>query len=212
VHPGAKQKLEHVLWLGGSPCSGKSSIARLLAHEYKLATYHCDDALEQHRPRITPAKQPMLTKWTASTWEKRWMQPLDALVAEAIACYQEHFQLVVEDLLQLPRSAPMLVEGTCLLPNLVAKLLSRPERALWEVPTEAFQRMHYPNRGPWVQEILGQCEDPARARQNWMERDVQLARWVIREAELLGLPVLTVDGQRTIAENATIVAGHFGLG
>jgi hypothetical protein len=44
-----------------------------------------------------------------------------------------------------------------------------------------------------------------------MERADQFTRWVAGEAELLGLPVLTVDGQRTIAENAERVAGHFGL-
>jgi hypothetical protein len=44
-----------------------------------------------------------------------------------------------------------------------------------------------------------------------MDRDVHFARWVVKTANELGLPVLKVDGQRSIAENAAAVTAHFGL-
>ena len=61
----------------------------------------------------------------------------------------------------------------------------------------------------WVQDILCQCEKPEQAFRNWMDRDVAFARWVARSATRLGLKLLEVDGKRTIAENARIVAQHF---
>lgn len=42
-----------------------------------------------------------------------------------------------------------------------------------------------------------------------MDRDVAFARWVARSAAELGLKLIEVDGKRTIAENAHIVAQHF---
>ena len=203
--------LAHILWMGGSPCSGKSSIARILADRHTLRTYHCDEAFGEHQKRITRDKHPTLYKWTTTTWNELWMQPVDVLLVEAIACYQEHFEMIIDDLLALPRSERVLVEGTPLLPNRVRAMLSDPSQAIWIVPTEEFLRERYPRRASWVQAILDQCKDPQRALQNWMDRDVRFADWVTRKARGLGLKLITVDGKHTIAENAERVAGHFGL-
>lgn len=205
------QRLAHVLWMGGSPCSGKSSIAQHLAGKYGLRTYHCDEAFTEHQPRITAHEQPMLYKWTHTAWTELWMQPLKVLVDEAITCYQEHFQMVVKDLLSLPHSDPILVEGTCLLPGSVSPLLSSKEQAIWIVPTEAFQKAHYRERGDWVDAILSECADPEQAFHNWMDRDAEFARWVLRETTELGLRTVQVDGARTIAESARLVAGFLRL-
>jgi 2-phosphoglycerate kinase len=206
-----KKSLTHILWMGGSPCSGKTSVARILTGEYGLRSYHCDEAFAEHQQRITPGRQPMLTKWTRTAWNELWMQTPKILVAEAIACYQEHFQLVVTDLLSLPQPEPMLVEGTCLLPGSVHTVLSSRSAAVWMVPTERFQKAHYAGRGPWVQAILNECAKPEQAYQNWMGRDVAFARWVTSTADELGLRTVPIDGSRTIAENARLVADHFGL-
>jgi 2-phosphoglycerate kinase len=205
------EALAHVLWMGGSPCSGKSSIAALLAERYGLRTYHVDEAYQEHRQCLDPARHPCMHKWTTTPWDELWMQPAEVLLSEAIACYGEHFQLVLEDLLALPKSDPLLVEGTALLPDRVADLLLDQHRALWVVPTEAFQREHYPQRGAWVGSILSQCRDPEGALQNWMDRDVAFAKWVTRRARALGLNLLEVNGRRSIAENAARVAEYFQL-
>jgi 2-phosphoglycerate kinase len=206
-----KEALAHVLWMGGSPCSGKSSIATILAERYGLRTYHVDEAYQEHRQCLDPARHPCMHKWTTTPWDELWMQPAEVLLSEAITCYGEHFQLVLEDLLALPQADPLLVEGTALLPDRVASLLLDHHQALWVVPTEAFQREHYPRRGAWVGSILSQCQDPEGALQNWMDRDVAFAKWVTGRARALGLSLLEVDGQRTIAENAATVAGRFQL-
>jgi hypothetical protein len=208
---GLREELGHVLWLGGSPCSGKSSISRILAKSYGLRAYHCDEAFGEHQQRLSQALQPTLHKWTTTDWDDLWMQSPDVLLAEAIAAYREHFGLVVADLLALPRGAPMLAEGTCLLPNLVAEMLHTPHQAMWLVPTEAFQRRYYPQRGSWVQDIVTACRDPQQALENWMARDVAFARWVTDQTLQLGLKHIVVDGSLSIEENARLVAEHLDL-
>jgi 2-phosphoglycerate kinase len=182
-----------------------------LADQYKLRTYHCDEAFAEHRQQVTAGQQPLLHKWTHTAWDELWMQPHETLVAEAIACYQEHFQLVMKDLLALPHSEPILAEGTCLLPSSVDKVLSSKDRAIWIIPTEAFQKAHYRDRGAWVERILSECAQPEQAFRNWMDRDVAFATWVTKTASERGLRIVQVDGMRTIAENARIVAGLFSL-
>jgi hypothetical protein len=192
------------------PCAGKSSICEILASRFDLAIYRVDEAFDVHAQRLDPDLHPTLTKWLASSWNQRWMQPIDKLIQEAIACYQEHFTMVLEDILRMPQHKPLLVEGTALLPRQVIGVVAKRNRAIWVVPTADFQREHYSKR-KWVCDILAQCDDSEAAFNNWMMRDVEFAHWVAAEVNVLGLGLLQVDGRHTVEENAIRVANHFQL-
>jgi hypothetical protein len=206
-----REALSHVYWIGGSPCAGKSTIVELLSEPHPFYGYNCDQAFERHGERVTPEKQPTFHKVLHMTWDEIWMRPVDLLLADEITIYGEEFAMILQDLLALPRSPPILAEGAALLPHLVDDVLANPWQAIWVVPDEAFQRKQYPRRGAWVQEILSQCREPEQAFQNWMDRDVAFGHRVSAEAAARGLQILRVDGQHTIAENAEIVRAHFRL-
>ena len=195
--------------MGGSPCAGKSLISDLIASRFGLDVYHVDEAFDRHAQDFDPIRHPTLTKWVASSCNQRWMQPVDSLVRDAIGCYQEHFTIILEDVLSLPER-PLLVEGTALLPREVASVLSHRSHAIWVIPNADFQRAHYAER-EWAQGVLAQCSDPEAAFHNWMERDSRFAKWIEAEASELDLTLLKVDGNRSVEENAESVARHFQL-
>lgn len=203
--------LSHILWLGGSPCAGKSSISRLLAEAYGLVVYSVDDAFPAHVARLDPAHQPALTAWLRASWDERWMQPVDDLVAEATACYTEHWSLILGDVAAMSGAGPVLVEGTALLPGEVARLGVAPRRAVWMTPSAEFQYRYYAQR-EWMRDIVAQCSQPETAFANWMARDAQFARWVEEQARCLGYEVIVVDGVTPIEGMAQRVAQHFRLG
>jgi len=98
----AKGRLGHVFWLGGSPCAGKSSVSEVLARRFALDVYHVDEAFDRHARGLDPARQPALAAWCASSWEERWMRPPGDLLRNVIACYGEHFALILKDILTTP--------------------------------------------------------------------------------------------------------------
>lgn len=202
--------LAHLYWIGGSPCAGKSSISQWLAEHWGLEIYAVDSAFDRHIQHLDAHRHPALTRWCNATWDERWMQPADQLLREVIACYSEHFSLVLEDLYALTEQRPLLVEGSALLPRLVAEVAPDPQRMIWIVPTADFQRTYYAQR-PWIREILAECRQPEAAFANWMERDARFACWVITEAAGIGGTVLQVDGQQSLPDNARAVVNHFGL-
>ena len=206
-----KNQLAHILWMGGSPCSGKTSIADLLVDQYSLVVYHVDEMFDEYRWQVTQENQPNLYKWTHTPWNDLWMQSRERLLEEAVGCYGEQFEMIVRELNEKSSKERVLVEGSSLLPDRVAEILREREQGIWIVPTERFQRMRYRERGKWVEGILGKCEDPEGAYKNWMDRDVAFGLWVREQARELDLEVLEVSGQRTIERNADIVARHFGL-
>ena len=205
-----EDRLKRVFWLGGSPCAGKSSISEILVSRFDVDVYHVDEAFEIHRQGLNPAQHPTLTKWLESSWNQRWMQPVDCLVEDVISCYREHFDLVRQDILARPERKSLLVEGTALLPREVANIMPNRSHAIWIIPTADFQREHYSLR-EWARNIVEQCDDPKVAFQNWMERDIRFAEWIEAEVSTLDLQLLRIDGSRTIAENAEEVAAHFQL-
>ena len=203
------RKLAHVYWIGGSPCSGKSSIVSRLQEQANLVTYSCDEAFGRHAQAAERDTAPTLFKVTHMDWETLWMRPVETLFQDEVQVYREEWRLIVDDLLALPSDRPIVAEGAALMPGLVHGILSDPRQAIWVVPSETFQREIYPKRGDWVDEILSQCSQPEQALRNWMDRDVAFARHVSARSRALALAVLTVDGSRSIDENATIVAAQF---
>ncbi|HEV2661385.1 MAG TPA: hypothetical protein VGU68_12335 [Ktedonobacteraceae bacterium] len=205
-------QLAHVYWLGGSPCAGKSSIADNLAQAYGLRVYRCDDAFFMHEKIVTPELQPVFYSMVHMSSEELWIRrSIEQQFTEEVAFYYEEFALILADLLALPESPPILAEGAALLPACVSPLLLDPRRAMWVVPTKEFQLYHY-SRRQWSREVVSECSDPDQAFRNWMERDIRFAMFVSQEAIVRRLPVLIVDGQRSLAENIETVERHFQLG
>jgi len=198
------QQLGHVLRIGGTPCSGKTSIANRLAEIYRLQVYHCDEAFETHKLHMSATR-----KLLTISWDELWMQPLDTLVADVFAIYQEEFRLIIDDLLALPGWPPILAEGMALLPDLVAPMLASRDRAVWVIPTPDFQRERYPLRGAWVQDLLRQCANPEQAFRNWMNRDIASARIIAAATVARGLRMIEVDGQQPIASVAAMIEDQF---
>ncbi|MCB0026899.1 MAG: hypothetical protein KDE28_03265 [Anaerolineales bacterium] len=201
---------ERIYWLGGSPCSGKSSVAALLAEQYGLALYACDDHFPAHQAEATAAGQPTLHQLGQMSWDEIWLRPVPELVARVIAIYREEFPLLMADLQALVGDRSVLVEGDGLLPALLASLAIEPKHTFYLVPTPAFQKTMYAQR-PWVQGILDQCREPEQAFANWMARDVAYGRWLATEAANCGFPVRPVAGDLNIAATAAVVADAFQL-
>jgi 2-phosphoglycerate kinase len=199
----------NIYWIGGSPCSGKSSIADLLAKQYGWQVYHCDEAFDRHVQRADAVRHPWLSKVPHIVWDAFWMRSLEVQLRNVIEAYAEEFSMILDDLRALPADRPILVEGTALLPELLADIGVDGRRAIWLIPAPEFQRVQYPRRGAWVQAILEQCSQPQQALTNWMDRDIETGRHIQREAEARGLKVLTVDGVHSIEENTQMVMKYF---
>jgi hypothetical protein len=204
-----RQGLAHVLWLGGTPCSGKTSVAKLLAEQYAVQVYHYDRHERAHLARSSPEQHPFQVAESALTMDERWvLRPVEGMMQATLAAWRERFEMVVADLLALPRTPPVLAEGPGLLPGCVAPLLTSRRQAIWLVPTEAFKRATQPTRGGAP---ANQTSDHARAYDNLIALDLRLAAYVKERAVDLGLPVLDVDGTRSLAGTAVLVAEHFAL-
>jgi hypothetical protein len=139
--------------------------------------------------------------------EERWLrQPPDAMAALSLRLAHERFALILDDLRRLPSSRPLVAEGTPLLPALVAPQLDSPDRAVWLLPSDEFERARLAERAGAA--FVG-LADPERARLNRIERERAVCRALERETAERGLRTLIVDGSRDVGAVAAVVERRF---
>lgn len=199
----------NVYFIGGSPCSGKSTAAGALAETYGLAYFKADDYLEEFTARGAAAGLPLCREIQRMTAEETWMRPPRVQCREELAYYREVFPFVMEKLNAL--SAPRIIaEGAAFLPDLMQAHGISADRYIAIVPSRDFQFSRYRQR-PWVPQVLQDCSDLDVAFVNWMERDALFALEIRRQCEAAGFTCLLTDGSTTPEERLAQVAAHFRL-
>jgi hypothetical protein len=199
-----------VYWLSGSPCAGKTTLAKRLATRFGWRIYHCDDWFADHRERACPDKQPTFHRVSRLRGDALWLRPVAEQIATEIRFAGEEFTLVRQDIEHIlaEDKRPLLFDGAAALPHLLQPWLPHPSHAFWLIPSEPFQRRYYAKR-PWIKDILAATSDPAQAFDNWMNRDAGFARWLETQVTTYNMPWLKVDGSLTLEATAEHVARHF---
>lgn len=160
-----------VVWVGGAPAAGKSTVARALARRYGLRLYAADARTWVHRDRALVKGVPAARAFETLSPRERWQRPTAELVAMSL--HRERGPMVLDDLAALPERPLVVAEGTTL-PAWAAD----PARSVWLLPTPDFQRAQLETRGT----------RPGPARLYSALGDV-----IAAEAAEHGLPTLTVD-------------------
>src|SRR5262245_61926242 len=126
-----QRDLDHVLWIGGGSCAGKSTVARRVAAQHGLRLLTTDDLMSDHARRSSAEFCPLLHRFMAMDMDERWVNRSPETMLETFHWFRgEGFHMIVEDLLGLPREPDIIVEGFRLLPHLVKPLVSAPRRAV----------------------------------------------------------------------------------
>lgn len=200
----------NVFFIGGSPCSGKSTITENLSRKYGLLYFKVDDHLDQYTRMGAEAGHPICRKQMEMSTEQIWMRTPQVQCEEELRYYEEIFPFILNDLRNLDGDAAIITEGAAYLPNLLKRIGIPDNRYIAMVPTEAFQICHYRKR-EWVSYVLAECGDPEKAFQNWMGRDILFAKAVAQRCREENYQYLLNNGDWPIQKLEDMIKSHFDL-
>lgn len=168
--------------------------------------------MADHARRSTPEDAPLLHRFMAMDMDERWLNRPPKTLLDTFHWFQgEGFDLIVEDLLSLPREPAIIVEGFRPLPHLVKPLLSESAHAVWLLPTPEFREAVVESRGGAAWGFLARTSDPKRALRNLLERDRMFTDIIREETARLELPAIEVDHTTTEDDLVNRVTEVFGL-
>ena len=190
--------LKNVYWIGGGSGAGKSTVAQRIAAQYGLRVYSTDDVMAEHARRSSPEECPLLHEFMAMNMDERWVERSPETMLETFHWFQgEAFNLIVEDLLNLPSYRAIVVEGFRLLPHLVKPFLSEQSHAVWLLPTPEFRQTVVESRGGAAWGFLSKTSDPEKALRNLLGRDRMFTEILREDTARLGLRAIEVDTRTT---------------
>lgn len=198
---------KRILFLGGSPCSGKSTIAERISKEYGVYYFKVDDFLDKFIGMAAEKGYPICRKSVTMTIDEIWMREPLIQCEEEFLIYSEIAELVFEHLEKLVADF-VVTEGAAYTPKVMKKV--RTKEYISIIPTPDFQISHYKER-EWVSYVLEGCSNKQQAFDNWMKRDILFAQQVKAECEEDSIPYIINDGSRTKNELFRIVKEQFNL-
>ena len=203
-----RERLAHVLWIGGGPQAGKTTLSRLLAGKWDLKIYNLDwHAVRDHDLRGGAASE----AFARLSMDERWVAPSPVdLLERSIAVWQEGFALVVEDLLGLPTSRTIVAEGPGAFPWCVAPLLGSTRQAIFLVPTRERREIVASRRwGIGQRERFPGIVEREHALINVGARDALLDARIISSCAELGFRCERFDGSLDLDDSVALLEDHF---
>jgi hypothetical protein len=185
-----------IFFLGGSPCSGKSTIAERISKDYGAYYFKVDDFLDEFISKAAEQGLEACKKSGEMTQDETWLREPLIQCREEVAIYDEITSFVFEYLGKLDADF-IITEGAVYMPKVMKS--HTLEQYITIIPTPDFQISHYKERD-WVPYVLQGCSDKEQAFTNWMDRDILFARQVKRECEQNGIPCIVNDGFGSIDE------------
>ena len=185
--------MRHVLWIGGPPASGKTTVASTLARTHGLRLYSTDTMTWSHRDRALAAGDPAAVRWEGLSPEERWddRSPQDLV---DLSLHHVRGWMVVDDLRALPTAPLVVAEGSVLPAWAVSSGVAHPDRAVWLLPTADLQDRLLASRGT----------TGGRAVLHRYLREL-----VTQEAAEHGAPTLVVDGSSPVEVVTAAVEARF---
>jgi hypothetical protein len=201
--------MANIYYIGGSPCSGKSTVTEILAAKYHLFYFKVDDFIDKYLKMGASKGYEICKKQDSLRADEIWMREPVLQCQEELLYYKETFAFVLEDLMQI-KEKDIITEGAAYLPELMRKLNISNNRYISITPTRDFQISHYKKR-EWISFVLEGCSDKEKAFSNWMERDILFAKEVQKQCIKENYVSIINDGSIEVDEYVHRIAAHFGL-
>ena len=194
-----KETLSHVYWIGGGAAAGKSTLSRRLCEEFGFTRWAGDERWIEHWQTATPDRNPIASRIGSTlrhggSFDWFYSRTDQEIAHDYVKMARVEFEDSVDDLLQMSRDSPIVVDAFLGFPELVLKV-AKPEKAAFLICTDDFMYQTWKDRttegGPGLLPILRRqldtCLDPQFALDSFIESNIIESRFVADDCRREGL-------------------------
>ena len=219
----AKNSLKHVYWVGGAAAAGKTTICRRLCDRYGFIRWSGDARWIEHWHSATPESHPIphrigSTMRDGGSLEWFFGRPARNIADDYVTMARAEFQSAVDELTQMPRDTPIVVDAFLGFPELILKV-AHPENAVFLICTEEFMQRTWtlrtsesaPGFLPILKRQLDTCTDPRSALDLFNESNKIQSRFIADDCRRESARLIVTGGRIDADEVYDAVRKHFRL-
>ncbi len=202
---------KNVIWLGGGPCAGKTTMSNRLAEKYDLQVYHCDEHHLQHKAIADPQEHPAMKRHFAG-WDEFFNRPVEEYVRWLEDSNAEQMQMVIADLLCGDLSKTMLVEGI-LAPGLLRRIAPYNQVVFLFATPEVIREQNFDREQTSdMMQALRRTSNPKQAKANVLDVTVQASENALELTKESGLTYFVRDLSITPSDTFAALENFLPLG
>lgn len=176
-----KHYLNHVYWVCGGPCGGKSTMTELLASKWGMKRYSSDDHTFDYQHKANPQDHPAILRHFVD-WEWYFLGRGNDRGQWLNSVFEESVEFILLDLLHMGKDQPIIVD-TFMEPEFL-KGIADPNRMVYLFAEEDLIRSGYLERDhlKGMEELFPTLSDPGRARKDTLDTVVKASLHYLQQA------------------------------
>lgn len=204
-----KEYLKNVYFVLGTPCGGKTTIARALGEKYHIPVYDVDEVFEQHQRMSDFEHQPAMNRYFANA-DEFFGRSVEEYRKWLLDNTREQLDFVILDLIRIAQNGRVICD--CHLTMEEAKKITEPSRVVFLIREPSNLVDEYCNRPDHqgFRDFIHRAADYEKAKRTCNEtlRSLNCERYnAIKQS---GYFWLERDSNRSVGETVALVERHWG--
>ncbi|SMF88861.1 hypothetical protein SAMN05661091_4435 [Paenibacillus uliginis N3/975] len=205
-----RRYLEHVYWICGGPCGGKSTMTRMISSKWGMKCYSSDDQTFNYQQKANPQDHPAILRHFVD-WEWYFLGKDNDRNQWLNTAFEESVEFIILDLLQMGSEKPIIVD-TDIAPDFLKSIADNNRIAYVFaeddlIRTDYFKRDHVKG----MEDIFPTLSEPERAKTETLNNIVKTSNHYLLQAKQHGVQYFIRNTSTTKEEMLSKIEKHFGL-
>jgi adenylate kinase family enzyme len=178
-----KHHLEHVYWINGGPCGGKTTTAQKLSAKHGFAVFDSGKHIQRYQQNASFHDHPALLR-PFIDWEWFFNRPIDVYARWLSDFNHEVAEWAIADLLELPGTSPVAAEQDFADASLLRRISTHRRVVFLFADDELIEKelLHRDDHEPIRRMISEHTTDPAASERNVVAVATELSHRMQAEA------------------------------
>lgn len=204
-----------IFWVLGGSCSGKSTVCQAIGRKKSLPVYDMDAHIfDAYTGRYTRERHPAVTAWFGAENSLDWVISLgwDEFDSLNRAADVEYLDLFSEDMRQVDREFPLLVDGGVSHPSILSQVIPGDRIVCLDVDPETSAGLwnSHPER-IGMKEMIFELPSPEEKWRRFLDYDRRISETLVEESRRVGIMIYRRQAATSVDQLADALIGHFGL-